>query len=154
VVAGSPHRSARQSFSHPQWLKDLIHYIYGVEPECEFSNIRIKFSKTGMPRYVMLGDKRLFTIRPNDFSLTLSRDGALLLEKCLPEPYGRVWVEEEIGKTVFAKHVKRADPNIRRGVDVLVYKERLIAFGKAVMSGEEMLNLNFGEAVRVRGKVE
>jgi len=154
VVAGSHHGSERQSFSHPRWLLDLLHYIYGIRPQCDVNSLKIKFSKTGMPRYVLLNGERLFTIKPNDFSITLSKKGALFLDKCLPKPYARVWVEEEFGKTVFAKHVIDADPNIRRGVDVLIYKDRLIAFGKAVMSGEEMLNLNFGEAVRVRGKVE
>ncbi|NPA84651.1 MAG: pseudouridine synthase [Crenarchaeota archaeon] len=122
---------------------------------CDLSGVRIKYSRTGKPRYAFLGEERLFTIKPSDMSLSLSPAGARLLDSCLPGKVGRVWTSEEPQKSVFAKHVIEADPSIRRGVDVLVYYSgRLIAFGKALMSGREMNTLNLGEAVRVRGRLE
>ncbi len=150
-----PHRSVRQSFRHPRFLEALLHYIYGRKPECDLSRLKLKFSRTGKPRYVLLDGERVFTIKPNDFSLTFSALGAKMLERCFPGRTARVFVSEPPERSVFAKHVLDADEAIRRGVDVLViYEGSLVAFGKALMSGREMKSLNLGEAVRLRGKIE
>ncbi|ABU82339.1 PUA domain containing protein [Ignicoccus hospitalis KIN4/I] len=149
-----PHRSGRRSTPHPLLLRRLLHYIYGAEPQCSLEGVTVKYSKTGKPRYVLMNGKRLFTIKPNDMSVTLSPEGAAFLEGCFPPKVARVYVSEVPEKTVFAKHVIDADEGIRRGVDVLIiYESRLVAFGKALMSGREMKELNLGEAARVRGKV-
>jgi len=150
-----PHRSGRQSLTHPRFLERLLHYIYGSKPLCDLSKLSVKYSRTGKPRYVLMNGERVFTIKPNDMSLTLSLLGAKLLEECFPGKTARVFVSELPQKSVFAKHVVDADEKIRRGVDVLiVYKGELVAFGKALMSGKEMKTLNLGEAVRVRGKAK
>ena len=149
-----PHPSERRSKPHPLDLKRLLHYIYSREPLCDLRGLTVKYSKTGSPRYVLKDGKRIFTIKPNDLSIALSAEGAKLLELCFPPKTARVYVSEEPGKTVFAKHVVDADEKIRRGVDVLViFEGKLVAYGRAVMSGREMKELNLGEAVRVRGKV-
>jgi uncharacterized protein with predicted RNA binding PUA domain len=56
------------------------------------------------------------------------------------------------GKNTFAKHVITADPAIRAGDEVIVVagNDRLIACGVAVLSGDEMLSFNYGQAVKVR----
>jgi len=56
------------------------------------------------------------------------------------------------GRNVFAKHVVEADPEIRSGDEVIVVDERdiLVAVGKAVLSGEEMVAFSRGIAVKTR----
>jgi predicted RNA-binding protein (TIGR00451 family) len=56
------------------------------------------------------------------------------------------------GKTVFAKHVISADPEIRPAEEVLVVDpgDRLLASGRALLSGEEMMAFKTGVAVVVR----
>ncbi|UXD21095.1 PUA domain-containing protein [Ignicoccus pacificus DSM 13166] len=135
----------------------LLSFIYQVPLECEeFKDVKIKFSRTGMPRYVLnKKGERLFTVRPNDFLLTLSDLSARILFDCLPGNSGKVYVSEIPTKTVFNKHVIDADPKILRGIDVLVvYNDSLIAYGRSVLSGEEMVKINFGEAVKIRGKIK
>ena len=137
-------------------IKSLLEYVYKVKIDCpELEEVIIKRSKTGMPRYVLSRNgERLFTLRPHDFLPTLSPSSAKMLAKCLPGKSGKVYVSEQPTKTVFNKHVIDADPNILRGIDVLVIHEgELVAFGKSVVSGVEMVKINFGEAVKVRGKL-
>jgi uncharacterized protein with predicted RNA binding PUA domain len=123
----------------------------------------IKIMKTrGRIRQVWLGDDLLFVIRATDGFLIPSRSGAELLRSALRPPRLRVVVEKNAapfiakGKTVFAKHVVAADPEIRPGEEVLVVDEtdRLLATGKAILSGEEMIAFDAGVAVKTRRGVE
>ncbi len=135
---------------------DLLSFIYGFKVDCdELRRVKVKYSKTGMPRYVLdERGERLFTVRPSDGLLTLSPKSAELLFKCLPGKVGKVYVSEVPGKTVFNKHVIEADENLLRGVDALIVKDgQLIGYGRTVVSGIEMITLNIGEAVKVRGKL-
>jgi uncharacterized protein with predicted RNA binding PUA domain len=56
------------------------------------------------------------------------------------------------GKSVFAKHVVAADSEIRPEEEVTVLDEdgRLLAVGRAVLTGREMLAFKRGVAVKVR----
>ncbi|WP_236943457.1 PUA domain-containing protein [Ignicoccus islandicus] len=136
---------------------DAITFIYGVKVECkELEEVRVKYSKTGMPRYIIdRNGKRLFTVRSSDGLLTLSEESAKILFDCLPGKVGKVYVTELPTKTVFNKHVVDADENLLRGVDALIVKDdELIAYGRTVVSGREMITLNMGEAIKVRGKLD
>jgi uncharacterized protein with predicted RNA binding PUA domain len=90
--------------------------------------------------------------------LTLGIGGARRLHAILPAPDYRVVIRDDVaefiaqGKNAFAKHVVSADPRIRAGDEVLVVTaaDHLIACGKAMLSGEEMLAFNYGGAVKVR----
>ena len=76
-----------------------------------------------------------------------------------PEPK-RLWVriqEEAVpfvteGRSVFAKHVIEADSEIRPQEEVIVVdsKDRVVAVGRAILTGEEMRAFKKGVAVRVR----
>ncbi|MEM3292633.1 MAG: PUA domain-containing protein, partial [Saccharolobus sp.] len=56
------------------------------------------------------------------------------------------------GRNVFAKHVIAVDSSIRSGDEVIIVNEndKLIALGKAKLSGEEMLEYKKGVAVYVK----
>ncbi|MEM2878837.1 MAG: PUA domain-containing protein [Candidatus Hadarchaeales archaeon] len=113
---------------------------------------------SGRIRQVLLGGEPVCAIRASDGHIKLNRRGAELLHSAFPPPRLRVVISEEAvpfagsGRTVFAPHVKSADPEIRPGEEVLVVDEedRLIASGTAILSGEEMSAFRHGMAVAVR----
>lgn len=115
-------------------------------------------STTGRIRQILFEGKRLATVRAGDGRLTLGIDGARRLQSILPPPHYRVVIRDDVaefvsgGKNTFAKHVITADPAIRAGDEVIVVagNDRLIACGVAVLSGDEMLSFNYGQAVKVR----
>lgn len=112
----------------------------------------------GRIRQVWLRGKPLCAIRASDGFIVLNRKGAELLRKALKPPRLRVVVSDDAapfvarGKTVFAKHVVSADPEIRPAEEVLVVdrRDRLLASGRALLAGEEMVAFEVGKAVRVR----
>lgn len=121
-------------------------------------DVNVFFSKrTGRIRHVYLKGKLLATLRPTDgmFSLTISGAKRLLLANPL-----RLWVKvsEEAapfvasGRSAFAKHIVAADTEIRPQEEVMVLskKGRLLAVGKAVLTGKEMTAFKIGVAVKVR----
>jgi len=128
--------------------------------EALFPNrVKVVFSKrTGRIRHIYLGAKLLATLRPKDgmFSLTLA--GAKRLLNGIDPP--RLWVKvpKDVGcfiaegKSVFAKHVVAADVEIRPEEEVTVINEdgRLLAVGRAILTGREMLAFKRGVAVKVR----
>jgi uncharacterized protein with predicted RNA binding PUA domain len=60
------------------------------------------------------------------------------------------------GKSVFAKHVTHASPEIRPCEETIVRsKDRgVLAVGKAVLTGREMMTFKRGIAVRVRRGID
>ncbi|MEM3713349.1 MAG: PUA domain-containing protein [Nitrososphaeria archaeon] len=123
------------------------------------NNVEIEKSrKTGKIKRVKLYGKNIATIRANNGYITLTIDGAKILKEKLGPPKMRVIVSNEIseiiksGKNVFAKHIKEADPEIVPGSEVMVVNENdeLLAVGKAILNGEEMILFKSGLAVKVR----
>jgi uncharacterized protein with predicted RNA binding PUA domain len=131
---------------------------YGIGPELFPEECTFIFSRTGRIRQILLGKRRLATIRAEDGRLTLGIEGGLRLREALPPPAYRVVMDPEVkefirqGKNAFAKHVVAADPGIRADDEVLVVngEDELLATGSAMMSGGEMLAFNYGVAVKVR----
>jgi uncharacterized protein with predicted RNA binding PUA domain len=122
-------------------------------------SIKVSFSpRTGRIRHVYYRRKLLATLRPTDGFLALTPEGAARLLRSLPPPKLRVVLSDDVsipvlsGRNAFAKHVKDADPNIRPHDEVIVTDEgdRLLAVGRAVLSGKEMLIFKRGVAVKVR----
>jgi predicted RNA-binding protein (TIGR00451 family) len=113
---------------------------------------------TGRIRHIYLDHDLLATLRPTDgmFSLTLA--GAKRLIKGAKSPRLWVKVQKDIesfiaqGKSVFAKHVVDADEEIRPQEEVIIIGEnnRVLAVGKAVLTGKEMKAFKHGVAVKVR----
>jgi predicted RNA-binding protein (TIGR00451 family) len=113
---------------------------------------------SGRIRQVWMGNEILCTIRASDGFIVLNKKGAELVHAALKPPRLRVTVSDDavpfvaVGKTVFAKYVEAADPEIRPAEEVLVVdsRDRLLASGKALLSGEEMVAFENGAAVSVR----
>jgi conserved protein with predicted RNA binding PUA domain len=122
----------------------------------------LKLSSTGRLRYLYSQGERLATLRAMDGLFTLSMLGASRLHSFLRSPRLRVVVSDDAapfvakGGNAFAKHVLSVDPEIRAGEEVLVTnsQDRLLATGKAVLSPEEMTQINRGVAVLIRRAAE
>ena len=114
--------------------------------------------RTKKIRHVYLGDKLLATLRPTVGFFSLTVEGARRLA-CYTKP-PRLWVQVqdevvtfiEKGGDVFAKHITDADDEIRPMEEVIILngKHKVIAVGKAVLTGDEMKAFKKGVAVKVR----
>ncbi|MFX1319451.1 MAG: PUA domain-containing protein [Promethearchaeota archaeon] len=122
-------------------------------------NCHVEISKsTRRIRRIFLDAQILATVRAHDGFLVLTIEGARRLHNALPFPKLRVVVIQEIapfiskGRSVFAKHVKAVDPQLRAGDEVIVVdgQDRLLAVGRASLSPQEMLDLTRGVAVKTR----
>lgn len=124
-------------------------------------NIEIAFSrKTGRIKTISEKGKLLCTLRI-DGGLAISPYFAQILlknkkfkENCLEvNDDARPFVEE--GKSVFCKHVVWCGKNIRITSDTpVLYKNKVIAVGKAVLSSNMISDFNRGMAVRVRDSLK
>jgi 7-cyano-7-deazaguanine tRNA-ribosyltransferase len=121
--------------------------------------IRVACSKrTGRIRHIYRAGKLIATLRPKDGYLALTTEGAFLILSRMKHPPNLVVVQDDVadfikaGGDVFAKHVVRADENLRPAEEVVVTNEKgvLLATGKAVLSGHDMGFFKRGVAVRVR----
>ncbi len=140
-------------------LRAVADYLFdrGIGGSLFQDGIRIVKTK-GRIRQVWMGDEILCTIRASDGFIVLNRKGAELLHAVLMPPRLRVTIGDDAvpfvtaGKTVFAKYVIAADPEIRPAEEVLVVdsRDRLLASGRALLAGEEMLAFRSGGAVSVR----
>lgn len=120
---------------------------------------KITFSRTtGRIRHIHSKGKLLATLRPTDGMFSLTVNGAKRLTREAHIADMMVEVSKDAapfiakGKSVFAKHVIRASPEIRPREEVIVLKEntKVLAAGKATLTGNEMEAFKRGIAVRVR----
>jgi predicted RNA-binding protein (TIGR00451 family) len=117
---------------------------------------------TGRLRHLYLHDELVATLRPTDGMLSLALQGARRLAEAIPAPRLRVIIREDVapyvsgGSDVFAKHVLGADPALRSDEETIVTvpSGEVIAVGKALLTGKEMLGFKRGVAVRVRKGVD
>lgn len=121
--------------------------------------VKISFSnRTGRIRYVFLREKRLATMRPTDGFFSLSIEGAKRLIEITPSARCFLTVKDDVSKfiieggDVFAAHVVDADVEIRPKDEVVVLdsNKKVLAVGRAVLSGKEMKAFRRGVAVKVR----
>lgn len=114
--------------------------------------------RTGRIRHIYYRGALLATLRPKDGFLALTVDGA---RRLLGKPRAKrftVTVSGEAapfiekGGNVFAKHVVWADERLKPMDEVVLVDEKgeLLAVGKAVLSGAEMLCFKRGIAVKTR----
>lgn len=140
-------------------LRMMADYLFGAGAgEKLFPDGILVVKSKGRIRQVWADGEPVCAIRASDGHIILNRRGAMILLKAFPPPKQRVVVSDEAasfvarGKTVFAKHVVRADPEIRPGEEVIVVNEKdeLLATGTAVLAGVEMGTVRCGLAVKVR----
>lgn len=121
--------------------------------------VEIKRSlQTGKVRHVYLDGELLATMKPRDGLYALTVKGAERLKWAIKPPRIRVVVSNDVvefisaGSDAFARHVISADETIRPGEEVMVVdtEDRILAVGKAALSGDEMLAFKRGVAVKVR----
>ena len=113
---------------------------------------------TGKIRYILLKNELLATLQPKTGQFILTIRGArIMLDKVRPL---KLWVKiKELaepfvtkGRSLFAKHVISADLDIRPNEEVIVInkKNELVAVGRAILTGKEMLVFEKGIAVKIR----
>lgn len=142
-----------------QKLRAMADYLFGrgVGAALFAEGVELRKSRERI-RQVWFRGSPLCSIRANDGMIVLNRGGAEVLHRVLEFPKRRVVIETRAaefvsqGRTAFCKHVIDADRSIRPGEEVLVVdpEDRLLAVGKALLSGEEMVAFQTGQAVRVR----
>jgi predicted RNA-binding protein (TIGR00451 family) len=144
-----------------QKIRSIADYQLGKDAgKALFPNtVQVVFSRrTGRIRHIYLDKDLLATLRPRDGMFSLTITGAKRLLKGTKSP--RLWVKVQKdaapfimkGKSVFAKHVVDADDEVRPQEEVVVVDEnnRVLAVGKAVLTGREMKAFKHGVAVKVR----
>ena len=142
-------------------LKAIADYQFGVGAgEAMFKgNINVeKSKKTGKIRHIYDGKTLIVNMRASDSYLVLSKEGARRLHGALPYPKNRVVVNEDSepfaldGKSVFSKFVIECDEDIRARDEVLIVNkdDKLLAYGKSLLSAIEINNFQTGQAIKTR----
>ncbi len=109
--------------------------------------------RRGKIRYVYYNGDRLMTLRPRDFSFTISLTAGEIIRRAAPQPKYRVIVKGPIRGDVHGYEVLSSDAQIRPGDEVLVVDaaaDKLLAVGKARVPGFMMRSLGSQSVVRVR----
>lgn len=118
--------------------------------------------RTGRIRHIYLRRTLIATLRPKDGFLALTPHGAKVILSRIKVPPNLVIVDESVadairlGGDVFAKHVVRADLDLRPGEEVIVTDSQgvLLGVGSAVLAGHEMTMFKRGVAVNLRRGVD
>ncbi len=146
-------------------LRNLARYQFGIKAgdalfrDDLVKDMKIKYSKkTGRIRYVFLKDKPYFSVRTSDGFLTLSIPAARVLLESLESSELFVVVYNQFRdhilsrKEVLVRHIKSVDPRLKSGCEVIVIDEdrKLIGVGRAILNGDEMLEIKRGIAIKLR----
>lgn len=145
-----------RAIANYQFESDVGHVLFPDEVELIYSR------RTGRIRHIYLEGQLLATLRPRDGLFSITIYGAERLKTVLKPLQSRVVVWKEVeevirsGRNLFARHVVAADEEVRPGSEVMVTNrdDDLLAVGKAVLSGREMLAFKRGVAVKVRRGIE
>ncbi|MGI0040715.1 MAG: PUA domain-containing protein [Nitrosopumilaceae archaeon] len=139
-------------------LKYTLDALFGIGVSRHLpKEIRITYSKrTGRIQHVFQNDALLCTLRIDGGLAITSYFAQVLLkskkfrENCLEvDEDSKPFVEN--GSSVFCKHVVWCGKNILIGADVpVLYKDTVIAVGRAVLSSRMIKSLKRGVAVKVR----
>jgi 7-cyano-7-deazaguanine tRNA-ribosyltransferase len=142
-------------------LKAIADYQFGwgVGEALFKGNINVeKSKKTGKIRHIYDGKTLIVNMRASDSYLVLSKEGARRLHHTSDYPKNRVVVNKDSepfaldGKSVFSKFVVECDENIRARDEVLIVNEedKLLAYGKSLLSAVEINNFQTGQAIKTR----
>lgn len=142
-------------------LKGITNYLFGkgVGDALLKGNLVevVRSRRTGRIREVYVDGVLVAVIRTSDGFLLPTIEGAKKMVasgKCskivvIPNDISEFIAK---GRTLFAKHVLKADPGIRAGEEVIVINESgdVVAVGKAKLTGVEMVRAKRGIAVKIR----
>lgn len=142
-------------------IRSIANYQFGKNVGITLfpEKVDILYSKsTGRIRFINLDGKRLATLRPTDGFLSISIKAALVLTEIKEKVSCFVKVRNDVsefiskGGDVFAVHIIEANKEIRAQSEVIVLDKNnnVLAVGRAVLSGQEMLAFKKGVAVKVR----
>lgn len=142
-------------------LKAIADYQFGwgAGESLLKGNINVeKSKKTGKIRHIYDGKTLIVNMRASDSYLVLSKEGARRLHGACEYPKNRVVVNKDSepfaldGKSVFSKFVVECDENIRANDEVLIVNEddKLLAFGKSLLSAVEIEDFQTGQAIKTR----
>ena len=143
-------------------LKYSLNALFGNGvSKCLPKNIEMTFSrKTGRIRTVSHDGRILCTLRI-DGGLAISPYFAQILLKSKAFKENCVEINQDAapfvmeGKSVFCKHVIWCGNKVRISADTpILFKDRVIAVGKAVLSHEMISDFNRGVAVKVRDSLK
>ncbi len=117
--------------------------------------------ETGKIRYIYRDNQLLLSLIPSSGLFTLTIKAAKILLEHFKTPRLRVIVNEDAepfikrGRSVFSKFVVDNDPEIRPGDEVIIVnkKDEILAVGRAVLAGVELLSFRRGVAVKTRKSV-
>ena len=144
-----------------QKIRSVADYQFGKNTGTKLfpDTVKIVYSKnTGKIRHIHLKEEMLATLRPTTGLFILTIAGAKHLMREVNPPRCWVKVNDDAepfvskGRSAFAKHVIAAEPEIRPNTEVVVInkKTKVLAVGRALLSGTEMKQFSRGIAVRVR----
>lgn len=147
-------------------LSAVFLYLYGMQIEPFFNSKTLEVErspKTKRIRHVYADGRLIMSLRSSDGFLVLTPEGWRLLQASGQLVGYTVETTSDVaefvsqGRSLFSKHVVRADPSIRPGDDVCIVAPptgSIVAVGRAVLPGEEMGCLRRGKAVRTRKGVK
>lgn len=142
-------------------IRSIADYQFGkgVGARLFPKNVKISYSRrTNRIRYVHSDGERLATMRPTDGLFSLSIAGAKRIAEnahpvgCLVKTRKDVSRFVAEGSDVFAAHVVQVGDEVRPKDEVAVVDEegKVLAVGRAALSGEEMRVFKRGVAVKTR----
>jgi len=140
-------------------LRTVADYQFGAGAGAALfeGDVVVQRTGSGRPQQIHADGERVVSYG-TDGRFTLGVAGGLRLQRALEAPAYRVvvgddsepFVREE--RNVFAKFVRRVDPDVRPGDEVLVEHHRgdLLAVGRAELPADAMADFDTGMAVAVR----
>ena len=142
-------------------IKAIADYQFGSGAgEALFAgDLTIEKSKnTGKIRHIYDGENLIANMRASDSFFVLAKEGAIRLHSFKNFPENRVIVNKDSepfareGKSVFSKFVVDCDISIRSKDEVLIVNEEdeLLAYGKALLNHNEIMDFNTGQAIKIR----
>jgi len=132
------------------YIRDLADYEFGPRASTAIFADSTKVRGVFPAYYASDGGLRIATIAGTYCTLALTIEGARRY-LCANENRYCVRIDDFVPKgTIFAIGVLSADPGIRPFDEVMILNERVIAVGRALMSGWEMQASKRGAAVAVR----
>jgi len=135
-------------------LRNIADYWFGKGAGEKLlpDDVKIIFGNTGRPRQVWLGDRRLFSIRSEDFYYILAW-GALRIQNYLKKVEIKSDVSLKNRGSVLRGDIVKVEDDIIPGENVLVVqKDKPVAVGIAKLSSYEMKTSRYGEMIRIKEK--